>query len=216
MLQDQNIKGFTLLELLVVIAIVAIVSAVGMPNFMKWQKDRELRNTTEKISNAINMANTRTENGSLSVVQILFESFGNTTKVTVRGIDRKNFSDRVNKGRSTKCESNANWFDKIIDEQTYSVVTNIQSRKKASICFSLREKYYGTSGDFNGQSNYNLENSSNYTDKFIILCTDKNGSLCPKPKKKDDIQKPAYLIEWTRFGNVNKFRWSDNGSWTRM
>ena len=56
MLQDQNIKGFTLLELLVVIAIVAIVSAVGMPNFMKWQKDRELRNTTEKISNAINMA----------------------------------------------------------------------------------------------------------------------------------------------------------------
>ena len=73
MLQDQNIKGFTLLELLVVIAIVAIVSAVGMPNFMKWQKDRELRNTTEKISNAINMANTRTENGSLSVVQILFE-----------------------------------------------------------------------------------------------------------------------------------------------
>ena len=96
------------------------------------------------------------------------------------------------------------------------MVTNIQSRKKASICFSLREKYYGTSGDFKGQSNYNLENSSNYTDKFIILCTDKNGSLCPKPKKKDDIQKPAYLIEWTRFGNVNKFRWSDNGSWTRM
>ena len=28
------------------------------------------------------------------------------------------------------------------------------------------------------------QNSSNYTDKFIILCTDKNGSQCPKPKKK--------------------------------
>ena len=114
MQQDQNIKGFTLLELLVVLSIVAIVSAVGMPNFMSWQKDRELRNTTEKIVNAINIANTRTENGSLSVVQIVFESFGESTKVTTRGIDRKTFSKRVNNGKSVSCDNNANWFDKQI------------------------------------------------------------------------------------------------------
>ena len=114
MQQDQNIKGFTLLELLVVLSIVAIVSAVGMPNFMSWQKDRELRNTTEKIVNAINMANTRTENGSLSVVQIVFESFGQSTKVTTRGINRKTFSKRVNNGKPVSCDNNANWFDKQI------------------------------------------------------------------------------------------------------
>ena len=89
MLQDQNIKGFTLLELLVVISIVALVSAIGMPNFMSWQKDREVRTAAEKIANAINMANTRTTNGSLEVVKITFESTTSSTSITTVGIDRK-------------------------------------------------------------------------------------------------------------------------------
>ena len=204
MLQDQNIKGFTLLELLVVISIVALVSAIGMPNFMSWQKDRGVRTAAEKIANAINMANTRTANGSLEVVKITFESTASSTSVTTVGIDRKKFSDRLNKGLDVKCKNDANWFTKTIDQQTFSVATNLT--KKSSICFSLREKNYGTDGIFNGQQNINLENSSNVTDKFIMIC--RSGSGCPG--------KHSYLIEWTRFGNVNKFKWSKSGAWTRM
>ena len=42
----------------------------------------------------------------------------------------------------------------------------------------------------------------------------KNGGKCPISNAKG-LEKPAYLVEWTRFGNVNKFKWSRNG-WTRM
>ena len=68
MQQDQNIKGFTLLELLVVITIVGIVSAVGIPNFMSWNKDRVLRASTEKVVNMINSINTQSQRGSLPFV----------------------------------------------------------------------------------------------------------------------------------------------------
>ena len=43
MLQDQDIKGFTLLELLVVVALISIITAIGIPNFSSWKKDREVR-----------------------------------------------------------------------------------------------------------------------------------------------------------------------------
>ena len=55
----QDIKGFTILELLVVITIVAVVSAVGYPNFMDWREDRELRAATEKVSAMITNINTQ-------------------------------------------------------------------------------------------------------------------------------------------------------------
>ena len=150
------------------------------------------------------MANTRTTNGSLEVVKITFESTTSSTSVTTVGIDRKKFSDRLNRGLDVECKNDANWFTKTIDQQTFSVATNLT--KKSSICFSLREKNYGTDGIFNGQQNINLENSSNVTDKFIMICP--SGSGCPG--------KYSYLIEWTRFGNVNKFKMSKSGAWTRM
>jgi len=37
-----QVKGFTLLELLIVIAFVAIIMAIGIPNFSKWKEKYEI------------------------------------------------------------------------------------------------------------------------------------------------------------------------------
>ena len=47
--QDEKIKGFNLLELIVVVVIIGVISAVGYPNFSKWRKDREARDAVIKI-----------------------------------------------------------------------------------------------------------------------------------------------------------------------
>ena len=79
-------------------------------------------------------------------------------------------------------------------------------------------KHYKTLGKIKNQLRVTLDEPSNATDQYIILCTfdnaKKNGGKCPISISKG-LEKPAYLVEWTRFGNVNKFRWSRNG-WTRM
>ena len=46
---DEKTKGFTLLEILVVVVIVGLISAIALPNFSDWKKDKKnikILNTT--------------------------------------------------------------------------------------------------------------------------------------------------------------------------
>ena len=49
-LQEKNIKGFSVLELVVVLAIVATISVVAYPNFSEWNKERGVRSDVDKIT----------------------------------------------------------------------------------------------------------------------------------------------------------------------
>ena len=51
--QEKNIRGFNILELLVVISIIGMLSAYAYPNFSSWIKDRKVRQATVKIKNLI-------------------------------------------------------------------------------------------------------------------------------------------------------------------
>ena len=42
-------QGFTLLELLIVIAFVAIIMAIGVPNFSKWKEKYEINGQAQKV-----------------------------------------------------------------------------------------------------------------------------------------------------------------------
>ena len=44
-----QVKGFTLLELLIVISFVAIIMAIGIPNFSKWKEKYEINGQAQKV-----------------------------------------------------------------------------------------------------------------------------------------------------------------------
>jgi type IV fimbrial biogenesis protein FimT len=69
----KNTKGFSLLELLVVVAIIGIISGVAYPNFSSWKKDREARVFTEKVANLFSSISTSAQRGSYPYVQVYFK-----------------------------------------------------------------------------------------------------------------------------------------------
>ena len=47
--QEKNIKGFNILELIVVLAIIGVISAAAYPKFSTWKQSREVRTDALKV-----------------------------------------------------------------------------------------------------------------------------------------------------------------------
>ena len=68
--RDEKIKGFTLLELIVVVTLIGIVSAIGYPQFSEWRKDREVRAAAVDIRSLIEGINAQVQRGQYVFVQV--------------------------------------------------------------------------------------------------------------------------------------------------
>ena len=85
--QEKKIKGFTLLELIVVIVILAVTSAVAYPNYLSWAKDREMRQTATRIKNFITTVNTQVQRGAYELIQVkIIEDGAGEVKFVSSGI----------------------------------------------------------------------------------------------------------------------------------
>ena len=239
MQQDQDIKGFTILELLVVIAIIAIISAVAFPSFSKWSTERKVRAATEKVASMISNIATQTQRGNLAYSQLMVLAVPQQSSIFVtKGMGDKNFKDKLEKGqincpvsptgywddfgKPTKNIQGLNFSeyyeffnpeDKVIGESKIAVHFTLPS----AICFGKGGNYYKATNALSKVSNTNVVIEGSSTPNYIIICTyknaQKNGNKCPTRGKA--LEKPAYLVKWSRFGNVSKFKWSGS-DWNRQ
>ena len=239
MQQDQDIKGFTILELLVVIAIIAIISAVAFPSFSKWSTERKVRTATEKVASMISNIATQTQRGNLAYSQLMVLAVPQQSSIFVtKGMGDKNFKDKLEKGqincpvsptgywddfgKPTKNIQGSNFSeyyeffnpeDKVIGESKIAVHFTLPS----AICFGKGGNYYKATNALSKVSNTNVVIEGSSTPNYIIICTyknaQKNGNKCPTRGKA--LEKPAYLVKWSRFGNVSKFKWSGS-DWNRQ
>ena len=239
MQQDQDIKGFTILELLVVIAIIAIISAVAFPSFSKWSTERKVRTATEKVASMISNIATQTQRGNLAYSQLMVLAVPQQSSIFVtKGMGDKNFKDKLEKGQINCPVSPAGYWDdfgkptkniqglnfseyyeffnpedKVIGESKIAVHFTLPS----AICFGKGGNYYKATNALSKVSNTNVVIEGSSTPNYIIICTyknaQKNGNKCPTRGKA--LEKPAYLVKWSRFGNVSKFKWSGS-DWNRQ
>ena len=172
--QEKNIKGFNLLELLVVLTIVGILSAVAYPKFTGWYKERQVRSGAEKIRALMKNIIIHTDRGTFGYVQVLFDNNeGVGLTVLSRGMTMQTLATKVNDGNNntwntdmtgmSRCDldavaqdtEDAYWdTDKSgtsdeVKSAVYQifledVTTNFAGR--AAICFARNGKYYEGAG----------------------------------------------------------------------
>ena len=70
--QEKNIKGFNVLEVIVVLAIVGLITAVAYPKISHWNAQRQVDTAATKIKTLFTNINAQIQRGNYGFVQVYF------------------------------------------------------------------------------------------------------------------------------------------------
>ena len=121
-MQVKKVKGFSLLELIIVIAIIGAMSATAFGPFMKWRAEREVRSQATKVASMMRSIFSQVQRGQYSFVQLDIYRDGKELVLETNGLKLKEFTDLVRDkwdGSTkkefhkfdTRCSMDINWDD---------------------------------------------------------------------------------------------------------
>ena len=219
----KNIKGFNLLELLIVIVIMGFVSAVAYPNLSGWSKERKARGAAIKIKSLIEKINAQVQRGNYAFVQVFFNAGTTMVEVKSRGMKISTLNSKINDGdnvwnadATSRCNilSDTYWDDDpdeadILEVQKIEldeVMVNFEGI--SAICFSKNAKWFSGAGTFVTGAGDDIA-----IDERIFVClrlSDINTCRVDETSgiPADTSDKNLFSVDWTRFGDVTIDKWS--------
>ena len=220
---EKNIKGFNLLELLIVIVIMGFVSAVAYPNLSGWSKERKARGAAIKIKSLIEKINAQVQRGNYAFVQVFFIADATSVEVKSRGMKISTLNSKINNGAdewnttaSSRCNiiSDTYWDDDPDDVdklEIQSIVLDevmVNFEGESAVCFSKNARWFSGAGTFVTGTGDDIA-----IDERMFVCLRSGaGNTCEIDEASgfpaDISDKNLFSIDWTRFGDVSIDKWS--------
>ena len=233
--QEKNIKGFNLIELIVVIAIISVISAAAYPNFSSWKKAREVRGAAVKIKSLFTNINSQVQRGLYGFVQVEVKATTGEVKVISKGMKLSTLSSKIydsedpwNTDQTSRCASDQDWDDKgsgsskiieTTDPEAEEKVVEIPNNKLevAELKFDdIAVNFEDNSGTvcFSEDGTWYSVAEKFESSVAFYICAVKNNTKCdvedgkPQPGVEDDLEDNLFALNWSRFGNITLEKWS--------
>ena len=222
---EKNIKGFNILELIVVLAIIGVISAAAYPKFSTWKQSREVRTDALKAKKIFESITAQVQRGQFAFVQVLIGVNDDSVVLTTRGMKTDTLAQKINDGDSawnasfsSRCDmTTADYWD--VDGSTANdievqsvtfndITTNLS--EDSAVCFAKNARWFSGAGDLLSGTGDNT-----VVDESLIICNrdgDNECELSATGEPSDSKDNLMYSLDWTRFGEITLDKWSSKSS----
>ena len=227
-LTPKKIKGFTILEVIIVLSLVGIISAIGIPQFNSWNKDRVVRAEAERVRDIVTSITSQVQRGLYGFGQFQVDVTGANVSFSTNGMLMANIATRVFRDGTDVCLSGdlaEDYWDHFGTDRQNAEVRFYQTDEikvditNGVVCFSKDGSLFSGGLDFG--DNAEVVETIFICSRDTETCQDPEGDDIEltetevggaQPEEADDDDGVIYVVTWSRFGNVKLEKWNSNSS----